>query len=88
MDSAAEGSTEGIGNRDAEVLSLGSAIRVDAAEVRRHVDEVVRGTVEQTLDALDGHYLPKTTHCRCGQSICESGTYEVLPVNWAPNRSI
>ena len=31
---------------------LDRAIRVDADQVRRHVDEVVRGTVEQTLNAL------------------------------------
>ena len=32
--------------------SLKDAIRVDAAELRGHVDEVVRSSVEETLNAL------------------------------------
>jgi putative transposase len=45
MDSVAEGATEGTDG-------IAAAIRIDPEQVRRHVDEVVRGTVEQTLNAL------------------------------------
>src|SRR5687768_50715 len=45
MDSVADGSKEG-------AASLNGAFSVDAGAVRAHVDEVVRGTVEQTLNAL------------------------------------
>jgi transposase-like protein len=45
MDSVADGPREG-------TASLKSAFSVDAEAVRAHVDEVVRGTVEQTLNAL------------------------------------
>ena len=45
MDSVAERATEGTDG-------IAAAIRIDPEQVRRHVDEVVRGTVEQTLNAL------------------------------------
>ncbi len=35
-----------------EVSGIGSAIQIDPEKVGAHVDEVVRGTVEQTLNAL------------------------------------
>jgi len=47
MDSVTERVKEGT-----EFSTIASAIRVDAEKVRAHVDEVVRGTVEQTLNAL------------------------------------
>ncbi len=31
---------------------LGKVIKIDQTEVQKHVDEVVRGTVEETLNAL------------------------------------
>jgi len=43
--SVSDGAKEGTG-------SLGAAFSVDAEKVRSHLDEVVRGTVEQTLNAL------------------------------------
>jgi len=43
--SVSDGAKEGTG-------SLGAAFSVDAEQVRSHLDEVVRGTVEQTLNAL------------------------------------
>lgn len=45
MDSVANGSVEG-------TASLKGAFSVDAEAVRVHVDEVVRGTVQETLNAL------------------------------------
>ena len=45
MDSVAERPKEG-------TEGIAAAIRIDPEQVRRHVDEVVRGTVEQTLNAL------------------------------------
>lgn len=44
-DSVTDGSKEGTG-------SLGAAFSVDVERVRAHVDEVVRGTVQETLNAL------------------------------------
>jgi transposase-like protein len=47
-DSVTDGSKEGT----AGVEGIGGAFSVDAEKVRSHLDEVVRGTVEQTLNAL------------------------------------
>lgn len=35
-----------------KVSAMVSAIQVDGAKISRHVDEVVRGTVQETLNAL------------------------------------
>ena len=32
--------------------SMSKAIRIDESETRSHLDEVVRGTVEETLNAM------------------------------------
>ena len=52
MDSVTESASEVASESVAGASALDRAIRVDADQVRRHVDEVVRGTVEQTLNAL------------------------------------
>ncbi len=44
---AKEGTEESTGSE-----ASSRAIQIDPEKVRRHVDEVVRGTVEQTLNAL------------------------------------
>jgi transposase-like protein len=63
MDSVAEGAKEGSDG-------IAAAIRIDPEQVRRHVDEVVRGTVEQTLNAL----LDAEADRACG-----AGRYERSP---------
>src|SRR5438067_1887714 len=49
---------------------LKDAIRVDTAELRGHVDEVVRSSVEETLNAL----LQAEA-----EQICKAGRYERSP---------
>lgn len=49
---------------------LGSALKLDVGKVREHLDEVVRGTVEQTLNALlDAE----------ADAVCRAGKYERSP---------
>ena len=62
-DSVSDGSKEGTG-------SLGTAFRVDADEVRAHVDQVVRGTVQETLNALLDAEADRA---------CNAGRYERSP---------
>ncbi|MCL2329958.1 MAG: IS256 family transposase, partial [Phycisphaerae bacterium] len=50
--------------------SLSSAIQIDSSKVRAHVDEVVRGTVEQTLNALLDAEADR---------LCNAGRYERSP---------
>jgi len=38
--------------RNDSTKPLGKVIRIDESEIRGHLDEMVRGTVEQTLNAL------------------------------------
>ncbi|MBX3354861.1 MAG: hypothetical protein KF724_04095 [Phycisphaeraceae bacterium] len=49
MDSVASGSTE---VAECATESLKAAVTVDAEKVRSHLDEMVRSTVEQTLNAM------------------------------------
>jgi len=49
---------------------LGTAFRVDADEVRAHVDQVVRGTVQETLNALLDAEADRA---------CNAGRYERSP---------
>lgn len=49
---------------------IASAIQIDAEKVRAHVDEVVRGTVEQTLNALLDAEADR---------LCQAGRYERSP---------
>ena len=65
MGSVSEEAREGT-----EAVAIASAIQIDPEKVRRHVDEVVRGTVEQTLNALlDAE----------ADQLCNAGRYERSP---------
>jgi hypothetical protein len=37
-----------------ETKTLGSAVQIDEGKIQAHLDEVVRSTVEETLNALLG----------------------------------
>ena len=65
MDSVPSGTGEGTG-----VEAIRGAFSVDESRVRAHLDEVVRGTVEQTLNAL----LDAEADRACG-----AGRYERSP---------
>jgi len=52
MESVTERVKEGTGPEALPARGIDSAIQIDPEKVRAHVDEVVRGTVEQTLNAL------------------------------------
>jgi putative transposase len=43
---------DSVSNESVQAESVAGVIRVDEAKIRGHLDEVVRGTVEQTLNAL------------------------------------
>jgi transposase-like protein len=63
MDSVAEGTEEG-------TEALASALKLDVGKVRAHLDEVVRSSVEQTLNALlDAE----------ADAVCRAGKYERSP---------
>lgn len=66
MDSVPSGTAEGTG----EGKGIDGALRLDEGKVRAHLDEVVRGTVEQTLNAL----LDAEADRACG-----AGRYERSP---------
>ncbi len=76
MESVTEGSKEGT-----EALGIASAIRVDAEQVRRHVDEVVRGTVEQTLNALTVQFHPFAGTAVNGTGYASISTSVTIPAN-------
>ena len=38
--------------KDDSTKALGKVIRIDESEIRGHLDEMVRGTVEETLNSL------------------------------------
>jgi transposase-like protein len=65
MESVTESGKEGT-----EFQSIASAIQIDPEKVRAHVDEVVRGTVEQTLNALLDAEADR---------LCNAGRYERSP---------
>ncbi|MBX3355434.1 MAG: transposase [Phycisphaeraceae bacterium] len=67
MDSVASGSTE---VAECATESLKAAVTVDAEKVRSHLDEMVRSTVEQTLNAM----LEVEADQACG-----AGRYERSP---------
>lgn len=63
MDSVAEGTEEG-------TEALASALKLDVGKVRAHLDEVVRSSVEQTLNTLlDAE----------ADAVCRAGKYERSP---------
>ena len=70
---------------------LKDAIRVDTAELRGHVDAVVRSSVEETLNALlqaeaDQIARRRATNARRSESIRErditSGSWKPRPARW------
>jgi transposase-like protein len=65
MESVTESGKEGT-----QFQSIASAIQIDPEKVRAHVDEVVRGTVEQTLNALLDAEADR---------LCNAGRYERSP---------
>ena len=68
QEGTAAGTTEGPGTEGID--GIRGAISVDAGKVRAHLDEVVRGTVEQTLNALlDAE----------AERACNAGRYERSP---------
>lgn len=67
MDSVTDGAKEGT---PAAARGIGGAFSVDAAKVQEHVEEVVRGTVEQTLNALLDAEADRA---------CNAGRYERSP---------
>jgi putative transposase len=67
MDSVTERAKEGT---EQASESISGAIQIDPEKVRRHVDEVVRGTVEQTLNALLDAEADR---------LCNAGRYERSP---------
>lgn len=63
MDSVTNGTKEGM-------AGIEGALQLDVGKVREHLDEVVRGTVEQTLNALlDAE----------ADAVCQAGRYERSP---------
>lgn len=67
MDSVTDGTNESI-------ASLKVAFSVDAEAVRVHVDEVVRGTVQETLNALLDAEADRA--CGAGRQDTRSGSYQ------------
>jgi putative transposase len=66
MDSVAGRTAEGTG----EATGIDGALRLDEGKVRAHLEEVVRGTVEQTLNALLDAEADRA---------CNAGRYERSP---------
>jgi hypothetical protein len=54
---------------------LGRVIEIDEARIRDHLGELVRGSVEETLNAL----LDKRVARRRGGPICQATRYERFP---------
>lgn len=65
LDSVTEAAKKGV-----EVSTIAGAIQIGPAKVRGHVDEVVRRTVEQSLNAL--------LHAEA-DTLCDAGRYERSP---------
>jgi putative transposase len=70
MDSVTERTQEGTAREALPPQAIASAIQIDPDKVRAHVDEVVRGTVEQTLNALLDAEADR---------LCHAGRYERSP---------
>jgi putative transposase len=57
---------------------MGQVIQIDEARIRDHLGEMVRGTVEETLNAMLDAYveLAVTNAVRLGRQDTRAGSYE------------
>lgn len=67
MGNVTQGASEGT---EARIEALGSTLKLDVGKGREHLDEVVRGTVKQTLNSLlDAE----------ADAVCRAGRYKRSP---------